>query len=68
MRCENLPGEGHDKVIGNVVDTILETRRRNNVTLRRGGDVLHRRCWVFHSGVTGDVGETYKLDVVDTYN
>ena len=29
-------------------------RRRDNVTLRRGGDVTQQRYWVFHLGLTGD--------------
>ena len=29
-------------------------RRRDNVTLRRGGDVPQQRYWVFHLGLTGD--------------
>ena len=47
------------KIFENVVETALETRRRDNVTPRRGGDVPQRRYWVFHLGVTGDVIETY---------
>ena len=43
MRCENLPAGGHDKVIENVVETEVETRRRDNVTLRPYGDVPQRR-------------------------
>ena len=45
--------------VENVVDTVLETRPRDNVTPRRGGDVPQRRYWVFHLGVTEDVVETY---------
>ena len=48
MRLENLPE--------NVVETVLETRPRDNMTPRRGGDVplrrlsdvVLRRHWVFH--------------------
>ena len=48
MRLENLPE--------NVVETVLETRPRDSVTPRRGGDVALRRLsdvalrrhWVFH--------------------
>ena len=45
--------------IENAVETVLETRPRDNVTPRRGGDVPQRRYWVFHLGVTEDVVETY---------
>ena len=36
----------------------LLTRRRENVTLRRGGDVRQQRYLVFYLGLTGDVVET----------
>ena len=41
MRLENLLDGGHDKVIEVeiVVETVLETRPRDNITPRRGGDV-----------------------------
>ena len=45
--------------VENVVETVLETRPRDNVTPRRGGDVPQRRYWVFYLGVTEDVVETY---------
>ena len=43
----------------NIVDTVVETRCRDNLTPRRGGDVPQWRYWVFHLDVTGDVVETY---------
>ena len=54
----NLPNGGHDKVISNRSRDIL-TRRRDNVTPRRVGDVPQRRYWVFHLRLIGDVVETY---------
>ena len=47
------------KSFQNVEKTIAETRRRDNVPPRRGGDVPQQHYWVFHLGVTGDVVETY---------
>ena len=44
----------------------LITMRRDNVTLRRGGDVPQRRYWVFHLGLTGEVVESYHQDVLVT--
>ena len=35
----------------------LLTRRRENVTRRRGGDVPQERFWVFCLGLTGGVVE-----------
>ena len=58
MRRGNLPDGGHEKVIWERSRDLL-TRRRDNLTLRRGRDALQRRCWVFHLGLTGDVVETY---------
>ena len=63
MRHGNLPDGGHDKVTWKRSRDPL-TRRRENVTQRRGGDVPQQRYWVFHLGVTGDVVETYRWDVV----
>ena len=37
----------------------LLTRRRENVTPRRGGDVPRQRYWVFYLGLTGGVVETH---------
>ena len=45
--------------VENIVETVLETRPRDNATPRRGGDVPQRRYWVFHLEVTEDVVETY---------
>ena len=42
--------------VENVVEMVLETRPRDKVTSRRGGDVTQLRYWVFH---LGDVDETY---------
>ena len=67
MRHENLPDWAHDKVTWKRSRNLL-TRRRNNVTLRRGGDVPQRRYWVFHLVLTGNVVETYWWDVKDTYH
>ena len=36
----------------------LLTRRRENLTLRRGGDIPQQRFRVFYLGVTRDVVET----------
>ena len=59
MRRESLPDGGHVKVISKtILETLVETRRRDNVTPKRGGDVPQQRYWVFHLGVTGDVVET----------
>ena len=67
MRRESLPDWAHDKVTWKRSRDLL-TRRRNNVTLRCGGDVQQRRYWVFHLGLTGDIVETYQWDVKDTYH
>ena len=45
--------------VENVVDTVRETRPRDNLNPRRGGDVPQRCYWVFYLGVTEDVIETY---------
>ena len=57
MRRGNLHDWGNNKVTWKRIRDLL-TRRRNNVTLRRGGDVPQRRYWVFHLGLTGDVIDT----------
>ena len=67
MRRGNLLDEGHEKVTWKRSRDLL-TRHRDNVTLRRGGDVPQRRYWVFHLGLTGYVVETYEWDVVDRYH
>ena len=60
MRRESLPNGDHVKVISkSMVETLVETRRPDNVTPRRGGDVPQQRYLVFHLGFTGDVVETY---------
>ena len=58
MVVSNLPDGGNDKVTWKLSRDLL-TRRRNNITLRRGGDASQRRYWVFHLGLTGDVVERY---------
>ena len=63
MKRGNLSDGGHDKITWKRIRDLL-TRRRDNVTLRRGGDVPQRRYWVFHLGLTGDVVDTYQRDVV----
>ena len=67
MRSENLPDGSNDKVTWKRSGDLL-TKRRNNVTLRRDGDVPQRCYWVFYLGVTDDVVETYQWDVKDTYH
>ena len=57
MRPRNLPDGGYDKVIWMCSRDLL-TRRRENVTPRRGGDVPQQRFWVFYLGLTGDAAET----------
>ena len=57
MRPRNLPDGGYDKVIWMCSRDLL-TRRRENVTPRRGGDVPQQRFWVLYLGLTGDVVET----------
>ena len=60
MRRESLPDGGHVKVISKtILETLVETRHRDNVTPKRGGDVPQQRYWVFHLGVTRVVVETY---------
>ena len=50
MGSVNLLVGGHDKVtLRNIRD--LLTKRRNNVTLGRGGDVPQRRHGVLHLGL-----------------
>ena len=58
MRRENLPDWAHDKVTWKRSRDLL-TRRRNNVTLIRGGDVPQQRYWVFNLGLKGDVAKMY---------
>ena len=68
MRPANLPGGGHDKVTWKRSRDLL-TRRRDNVILRRGGDVPPWRYWVFHYlGLTGEDVGTYWWSVVDMYH
>ena len=57
MRPRNLPDGDYDKVIW-IYSKDLLTRRRENVTPRRGGDVPQQRFWVFYLGLTRDVVET----------
>ena len=57
MRPRNLPDRGYDKVISMCSRDLL-TRRCENVTPRRGGDVPQQRFWVFSLGLRGDVVET----------
>ena len=50
MGSVNLLVGGHDKVtLRNIRD--LLTKRRDNVTLGRGGDVPQRHHWVLHLGL-----------------
>ena len=63
MKRGNRSDGGHDKITWQRIRDLL-TRSRDNVTLRRGGDVPQRRYWVFHLGLTGDVVDTYQRDVV----
>ena len=58
MKRGNLSDGGHDKITWKRIRDLI-TRRPDNVTLRRGGDVPQRRYWVFHLGLTGDVVDTY---------
>ena len=66
MKHGNLSDGGHDKMTWKRIRDLI-TRCRNNVTLRRGGDVPQRRYWVFHLGLTRDVVDTYHWDVLVTY-
>ena len=66
MRSENLPDGSNDKVTWKRSGDLL-TKRRNNVTLRRDGDVPQRCYWVFYLGVTDDVVETYQWDLVGCF-
>ena len=65
MRRGNLPDGGHDKITWKSIRDLL-TRRRDNVTLRSGGDVPQRPYWVFHLGLTGEVVESCHQDVLVT--
>ena len=58
MRPRNVPDRGYDKVISMCSRDLL-TRRCENLTPRRGGDVPQQRFWVFYLGLRGDVVETY---------
>ena len=66
MKRGNRSDGGHDKITWQRIRDLL-TRSRDNVTLRRGGDVPQRRYWVFHLGLTGDVVDTYHWDVLVTH-
>ena len=57
MRRRNLQDGGYDKVIWKSSRDLL-TRRRDNVTLRRDGELSQQCYWMFHLGLTGDVTET----------
>ena len=57
MRPRNLPDRGYDKVISMCSRDLL-TRRCENLTPRRGGDVPQQQFWVFYLGLRGDVVET----------
>ena len=46
----------------------LLTRRRENITPRRGRNVPQQRFWVLHLGLEGDVVDTYDWDVLVTYH
>ena len=59
--------EAMTKLFENVLETVVETRPRDNVILRGGWDVPQRVYWVFHLGVTGDVVDTYHWDVVGCF-
>ena len=65
MRRGNLPDGGQDKITWKSIRDLL-TMRRDNVTVRSGGDVPQRRYWVFHLGLTGEVVESYHQDVLVT--
>ena len=56
MRPRNLLDGGHDKVIWMCSRDLL-TRRHENVTPRRGGDILQQRFRGFYLGLTRDVVE-----------
>ena len=58
MRRRNLPDGGNEKVIRKRSRDLL-TRRRDNVTPRRDGDVTQQRYWLFYLGLKEDVVETY---------
>ena len=58
MKRENLSDGGQDKITWKRIRYLL-TRRSDNVTLRRGGDVPQRRYWVLHLELTGGVVDTY---------
>ena len=61
MKHGNLSDEGQGKITWKRIRDLL-TSRRDNVTLRRGGDVPQWRSWVLHLGLTGDVVDTYHWD------
>ena len=66
MKHGNLSNGDTDKITWKRIRNLL-TRLRENVTLRRGGDVPQRRYWVFDLGLTGDVVDTYYWDVLVKY-
>ena len=66
MKHGNLSDGDTDKITWKRIRNLL-TRLRENVTLRRGGDVPQRRYWVFDLGLTGDVVDTYHWDVLVKY-
>ena len=57
MRRGNLPDGGHDKITWKRIRDLL-TRRRDNVTLRRGGDVPQRR---YLPGGKEDISQKFRL-------
>ena len=58
MRRGNLPDGGHGTVFRKL-SRDQRTKRRDNVTWRRGGDIPQRHYWMFHLGTAGDVVETF---------
>ena len=66
MKRGNLSEGGHGKITWKHFRDLL-TRRRDNVTLKRGGDVPQRCYWMFHLGLTEEVVDTYHLNFLETY-
>ena len=66
MKRGNLSDGGHDRIAWKRIRDLL-TRRRDNLTLRHGGDVPQRCYWVFHLGLTEDTVDTYHWDVLVMY-
>ena len=65
MRHGNLPDGNSDKVTWKYSKDLLPQQHCGNIILRHSGDVPQQYYWVFHLGVTGNIVEMCKREIVD---